>query len=74
MGYSYIFWVCILVLTNLYFVFKVAIKVFQLKCIKLYRKYLLKYKPEEFKIHQDERFEQIEDDEMQTKVFLQKLK
>ena len=53
MGYSFIFFVSLLVFVNLYFVFKIAVNTFKLKGIRLYRRYLLKYKPEEFKIHQE---------------------
>lgn len=50
MGYSFIIWVCLLVIINLYFVFKEMGRMFLYKIIKRYRKFLLKYRPEEFKI------------------------
>ena len=51
MGYSFIFWVSMLVAINIYFVQETAVKMFRLRMIKKYRLLLLKYRPEQFKKH-----------------------
>ena len=61
MGYSFIFWVLMLVVINLYFVFKEMGKVFMYKMIKRYRLFLMKYRPEAFREHQLKRNEEFKD-------------
>jgi hypothetical protein len=57
MGYSFIFWVCMLVTINLFVVFKEMGRLFKYKLMKRYRMFLLKYRPEAFKDDLKERNE-----------------
>ena len=66
MGYSFIFWVCMLVAINIYFVQEEAVKLFKYKMIKKYRLFLLKYRPDKFKIHQEERYAKIREEEARS--------
>jgi hypothetical protein len=61
-GYSFIFWVCLLVAINIYFVQEEAVRMFKIRMIKRYRIFLLKYRPEQFKIHQEDRYTKFKDE------------